>query len=272
MGLTKLHIFSTKVHRVLPLFPLTAGLARAIVIKKGKEVLALRIVICDDDKNCADEINRQVAAFLDGEKVEAVIDVFYDSQSLIRAAASYDLAFLDIEMTPYSGIEAAKKLKEINQHILIFMITSYNRYLDDAMDLNVFRYIQKPPDPQRLQAGLAKALRNIDNNEIDFPVKHKNKTVRVVSSDIIYIEISGRSTLVVTCNGEYISDCKIDFWQKKLIASFFYRTHKSYIINIKYITSYQRDSITLCQKYQIPIAYRRQAQFRSFFFNYLEGR
>ena len=140
------------------------------------------------------------------------------------------------------------------------------------MDLNVFRYLQKPLDARRLKSGLEKALNIIDNREITFTVKHENKAITLTSNDIVYIEITGRTTKAVTCNGEYISDNNINFWQEKLIASFFYRIHKSFIINIKYITSYQRDSVVLMQKYKIPISYRNQADFKNFFFNYIGER
>lgn len=232
----------------------------------------MRIAVCDDNKKYADQIYDAVVSLLNTEKIEFDIDLYYDSESIFNCGVYYDLAFLDIEMSPYSGIQVAKILKNTNPYIIIFIITSYNRYLDDAMDLNVFRYIQKPIDLTRLRAGIIKALDNIDNNVITFNVKHGSKAVSLISNDIIFIEIAGRSTKVFTVNGEYISDNKMDFWQSKLIASFFYRVHKSFIINLKFVTKYQRDSVVLCQKYKIPVAYRKQAQFRKFFFDYLGGR
>ena len=232
----------------------------------------LRIAICDDNKEYDDEIKHHVETFLYNEKMDFNIDVYYESEKLHNCGISYDIAFLDIEMEPYSGIAIAKELKSINPYITIFIITSYNKYLDDAMDLNVFRYLQKPLDAGRLKAGLEKALQNIDNREIAFKVKYNNKTITLTSNDIVYIEIVGRTTKIVTNSCEYISNNKIDFWQEKLIASFFYRVHKSFIINIKYVSSYQKDCVVLLQKYKIPISYRKQADFKNFFFNYIGDR
>lgn len=232
----------------------------------------MKILICDDDKAYADEIKHHIEVFLYNKKIESKIDLYYESEKIHGGNTSYDIAFLDIEMGMYSGIDIAKELIAINPYITIFIITSYNKYLDDAMDLNVFRYLQKPLDAIRLKSGLEKALDIIDNREITFSVKHENKAITLTSNDIVYIEITGRTTKAVTCNGEYISDNNINFWQEKLIASFFYRIHKSFIINIKYITSYQRDSVVLMQKYKIPISYRNQADFKNFFFNYIGER
>lgn len=231
----------------------------------------MKIVICDDNCAYADEIKRTVNAFFSKREAPVSIDVFYDSKEPFDSNIKYDIAFLDIEMEPYSGIQLAKKLKETNPYIVVFIITSYNNYIDDAMDLNVFRYIQKPLETQRLILGLEKALKNIDNSIITFYLKQDNKAISVLSNEIVYIETVGRATKIVTTQNTFLSDNKMDFWKEKLIASFFYRVHKSFIVNMKYITSYQRDTIVLLKKYSVPISYRKQAEFRHCFLNFIGG-
>lgn len=182
------------------------------------------------------------------------------------------MAFLDIEMEPYNGIETARQLKQLNKDVIVFFITSYEKYLDEAMDLNAFRFINKPLDGKRLKRGVEKALELIDSSQIRFYLKNGKDTISVSSNDIVFIEIVGRFTKVVTADNIYFSEETIDFWNKKLIASFFYNVHKSFIINMKYITNYKRDIIILNEEYEIPIAYRKQAMFRSYFLNYFGGR
>lgn len=232
----------------------------------------MRIIICDDDKAYAEEIEKNVKEMLYEQKIKAEFNVFYDSSTLCSLDTYYDIAFLDIQMKPYTGIEIAEKLKVTNPYIIIFIITSYDKYLDDAMDLNVFRYIKKPLDIRRLRNGLSKALNLIDSNVITFFIKNGKHSSSVLSNDIVYIETIGRSTKVVTVNEEYISDNKINFWREKLVASFFYQVHKSFIINMKHITDYKRDTVILSEKYTIPVSYRKQADFRGFFLNYFGGR
>lgn len=235
----------------------------------------LNIAICDDDTTYTYKIEHIIEEFLIDKITEFEIDSYCSSQELYDCSKRYDIAFLDIEMPPYSGIEVAEKLKETNPHIIIFIITSYNKYLDDAMDLNVFRYIQKPLDAHRLKTGLEKALKSIDNTVVNCYLKHGNSSkslATVASKDIIYIETVGHSTKVVTVDGEYISDNKMDFWKEKLIASFFFRIHKSFIVNMNYISDYQRDTLILLKKYKVPISYRKQAAFKKSFLSYIGGR
>ena len=229
-------------------------------------MISLKVIICDDDKLYTQEVFNNVKSILDEKQIQPTIDIFTDSSYICSDDYFYDLAFLDVEMQPFSGIETARKLKAVNKNIVIFFITSYDKYLDEAMDINAFRFIKKPLDVKRLRSGVEKALSLIDNTQVSFYLKENNSIVTITSNDIIYIEIVGRTTEIVLENKKYISTNRIDFWENKLIASFFYRVHKSYIINMKYITNYKRDTVTLAQKYNIPVSYRKQAAFRNAFF------
>lgn len=230
------------------------------------------MAICDEERKYVEETENKVKTILGELNINADFDLYCNSADIYNCGKFYNIVFLDIEMEPYSGIEVAKKLKEINPYMIIFIITSYDSYLDDAMDLNVFRYIKKPTDTRRLKNGILKALESIDSNIITFFLKNGEVSTNVLSDDIVYIETVGRATRVVTVKGEYLSENKMDFWKQKLIASFFYKVHKSYIINMKHITDYKRDTVVLCGKYSVPIAYRKQAEFRSHFLHYFGGR
>lgn len=231
----------------------------------------MNILICDDDLIYINEIKNNAERILQNLHITATFYLFSSSENIEFTSTSYDIAFLDIQMQTYSGIEIAEKLKKHNTNIIIFFITSYDQYLDEAMDLNAFRYIKKPLDVKRLQSGIEKAISHIDNSTISFHLKNGRETQTVFSSEIIYIEIVGHYTKVVTTKQEYISDKSISFWRKKLISPSFFPVHKSFIINMKYISKYKRDMVTLCKKYQVPVAYRKQAEFRSFFFDYFGG-
>ena len=63
-----------------------------------------------------------------------------------------------------------------------------------------------------------------------------------------------------------------DEWSEILQNSFFYKVHKSFIINLHYVTSYKYSEIFIQNNIRIPIASRRQADFHKFWFAYLRRR
>lgn len=109
----------------------------------------MKVLICDDDKCIVDEIKNNLNTFSNKHKIVFNIDSFYNGIALLKSHINYDMAFIDIEMPQVNGLTLSAQLKKINSNIIIFIITSYDAYLDDAMDLDVFRYLSKPIDNDR---------------------------------------------------------------------------------------------------------------------------
>lgn len=233
--------------------------------------MALKIAICDDELVFARKIESTLNSVLEESGVEAQVDLFTDCTRLYESDEPYDMAFLDIGMTPYDGLTLAGHLQEKNPKIVLFFITAFDEYLDDALDISAFRYIPKPIDAVRLAAGIEKALDNIAETEEKIFFRDGQSFVGINTSSIILVQILGRHTEVVTEDKRYRSDNNMDFWTERLTAPTFFRVHKSYIINMKYVTDYSRTLVVLNDSYKIPIAYSNQVNFRRCFFGFFGG-
>ncbi len=232
----------------------------------------MKIIICDDEKIYADNISKNIRSFFSERNINVSIEIYYDSNFILESTVECDIAFLDIEMKPVNGIETARILKNKNPGTVIFFITAYSDYLDDAMDLDAFRYLSKPLNTNRLFDGLEKAINRIDITYKKFILEESGQKAVIKSSEIIMIEIVGKVTEVTTVNGIYRSKHNIAYWIENLNFSFFYQTHKSYLINSNYITDYSDDTVYLYKKYQVPISYRKRASFKKYILSFIERR
>lgn len=141
----------------------------------------MNILICDDDKLYVDMIRKYVDEFFDEHKITDYKVYEYNSgDEAAKNNEKIDIAFLDVEMDGINGIEAGKCLRNNNKNIVLFIITSYMGYLDDAMDEGVFRYINKPLERPVIMRGLQKALLLCS--------KHQSKKVN--------IEYNGNNTII----------------------------------------------------------------------------
>lgn len=229
----------------------------------------MKILICDDEKILADKLALSVEKHLKANDITFCTEVYYSGTEALENKKYYDIAFLDVEIDEVNGTQIASALKEINPHIVIFIITSFNKYLDSAMDLNVFRFITKPIDEERLKLSIDKALEMIDNMMIEFYLRSSRDIVKVYSEDIMCIEVDGHGTTVITEKGIYNSLEKISFWKEKLSAKFFYSPHNSYIVNLKFITDFKTGSVFVANKFTVPVAYRKRAEFKKIFMNFI---
>ena len=234
----------------------------------------MKIAICDDNLNIVDEVKNLLDEYALSKNLSLDISTFNDGQAVLESDERFNIAILDVEMPGCNGIELGKILREKNRHIVLMYITSHKKYLDEALNLNAARFFEKPIDSKRFYDGLDNALKRIDNTTIKSFLKEDNASVRINANDIIYVEIEPighRKTKIVTEEKTYISSNKIVFWEEHLISSLFVKTHKSYIINMEYITKYENNTLQLDGKYNIPISRNYQSSVHKAFIRYMTG-
>lgn len=232
----------------------------------------MKIAICDDEKRIRQEIEKSLFNYLREKTINAEIYTFEDGKDLLNCGIAFDMAFLDIEMPSISGVEIGKKLKQKYNNIIIFMITAYSDYLDDAFEIGAYRFLQKPLDIIRLYHSLDAALLSISNKEIRIICADNNSFV-ISTNTIVFCEVFKRKTRIVTTDGDYISKEKISFWKEKLNELSFYSPHASFIVNFNYIKSFNRQSLVLSysnQTINISIAPKKQKEFRTKMFLFAE--
>ena len=127
-------------------------------------------ILCLDDE----ELALQMLEICVREvKPDAEVEGFDDQDDLLESAEKNgcDVAFLDIHMRGMTGVEVAKRLKEINPKMNIIFVTGFSEYKGDAMDMKASGYIMKPVTKEEVAEEL-------DN--LRFPiVPKKNVKLRV---------------------------------------------------------------------------------------------
>lgn len=223
----------------------------------------MNIAICDDETEYANDIRVHLNQYSSEHGLTFDIYDYNSGEEILASNTVFDIAFLDIEMDGINGIEVGRELQKANPDLVLIYVTAYNHYLDDALDLGITRFFDKPIDSQRFYEGMDKAISKIDNTELRFYLKDSNKgVVTVRSKDIIFVEIIGRKTKIHTKSHEYLSKDGIKVWKARLNKSYFEIPHNSYIINTNFITYYCKDYIMLDYKYNIPIAFSKRSEFK----------
>ncbi len=234
----------------------------------------MRIAICDDNINTVNEVRTLVNDYFSKYKIATTICTYTSGEALLKDSEveTIDIVFLDIEMPGISGINVGKSLKSINKHVIIFIITSYSEYLDEAMKFQIFRYLSKPIDKQRLFRNLNDAISVINSNTYKITIETREGNFVVPTDEIIMVEASERRILIHTTSDCYETNKTMDYWEQLLTPGCFFRTHKSFIVNMEYISDFDHSVINF-KKYELNayLTKRKYTEFKSNYFMYLEG-
>ena len=112
----------------------------------------MRILCLDDEERALEMLEMCVKK----AKPDADVWSFDDQEALLEDAAEYgcDVAFLDIHMRGMTGVEVAKRLKDINPKMNIIFVTGFSEYKGDAMDMKASGYIMKPVTKEDVEREL----------------------------------------------------------------------------------------------------------------------
>lgn len=234
----------------------------------------MRIAICDDNPNDVNRIKQIITEFYNEHKSPVPqISSFYSGDSLLADSEKNDIVFLDVEMPGRDGICTGRKLLEQDKTIILIMVTSFGEYLDDAMRINVFRYISKPIDTKRLKRNLVDALNAYNvRSEKKIIIDSHGESISLNSSDIVMIELDNRKVKVHTTGEIIISSLSLQEWKEKLPNSLFYQCHRSFIVNLSHIRKILTDKVILDKEdTEAYLTKRKHSEIKKLWMLYMES-
>ncbi len=234
----------------------------------------MRILLCDDDVSFVAHLTHFLEEYFTIRNFPMPeIQAYYDGASLLRDSGNQDMIFLDIEMEGITGIEVGRQLMERNNTGIIFIITAYTEYLDDALRFHAFRYLSKPLDMSRLFRNLDDALIALTSRSKEVLLETKNGCISLSTSDIVYIETRNRSTIVYTLCGDYPSLKNVASWSKELPSGCFAVSHKNYLVNLMHVFKFNHDTVYFdVDKPPAYLARRKYTEFKKAYLQYLANR
>ena len=230
----------------------------------------MKIVICEDNAEDMEIVKNNIVEYFLLHNLEIPeFFLFSSAEKMVSKRAKYDIAFLDVEMRGISGINGGKKLLDWNNNLIIFIITSYNEYLDEAMDLRVFRYLPKPLEPPRFFRSLSKALNLYYTTDDTISVDISGGTVKLHTHNILMIKYSKRKTIIVAAQREYVTDISIKQWLTTLPEDLFLETYKGVIVNVSRVSYFNKETIYMdVEGLSAYLSKRKLKQFKSMYLNY----
>lgn len=221
----------------------------------------IRCLIIDDEPLAREILRQHVdgveALELAGSCSNAVEAISFLQQHIV------DLLFLDIQMPQLLGTNFIRTLK--NPPKVIFT-TAYRKYAVEGFELDAVDYILKPISFERFLKAVNKVLqlkavpeilpstkeKNIETNSLFLYFRADRKMVKVFYHEILFIESLKDYIKIVTTSRTIVTKYVLYTLEEMLPAGEFLRIHRSYIVAINKIDSFNTESIQIA-KHEIPI-------------------
>lgn len=209
----------------------------------------IRILIADDDAGMRTVMRKLI------EKAEdyALIGEAEDGEQLL---ALYEetrpqVVLMDVEMPKMSGIECAKAIQDRNPRTILIFATAHEQYMRSAFEVYAFDYLVKPFRVERALNTLKLIRERLAQQSSAAPMrpvqatvsgrlmlKHREGLSFVDISSILLIQREERASVLYLDDGtRYVTGDSLSELEERLPDSTFFRSHKSYIVNLNHIDS-----------------------------------
>ena len=237
----------------------------------------LKVLLIDDEQRATDALRLMII-----KTIPEVSEVMICNDSRQAAEKIHEfqpaLVFLDIQMPHLNGFQVLEKIP--NKNFKIIFTTAYNEYAIQAIRYSAFDYLLKPVDIEELQGAVHRflegqedyrqqydLLKNIMHNmsatsteEFRLALPTKEGVHFLLPADIIRCEALGNYTrFFVTSGKSYLISRTLGEYDTLLTPQNFIRTHKSHLVNKKFISFIDHDGFAVLKdNTKVEVSRRRK--------------
>ena len=196
----------------------------------------MHAAIVEDDKKAAEQMAEHLRRYAE-ETGESIVSSTFDTalSFLDGYPAIYDVVFMDIELPDLNGIEAARRLRELDGDVFLIFVTNMAKYAINGYEVNALDYFLKPVFYSDLKMRMERIRQAKSRDAYSFALPVQGGAHRFSADKVVYIESSGHNLTFHTVEGDYtMRGPSMRELEKQLNAHGFARCNTCYIVNLRY--------------------------------------
>ncbi len=232
----------------------------------------IHIAICDDEKHMSDQIRAMASDFFRKKNREIRLRTFLSGEKLLNDEGQIDILFLDIQMKGMDGLETARKLRAGQFRGFLIFITVLKEMVFQSFEVQAYDYLVKPVDEKQFGKTMERlytSMQNIGENSLLVQKGYEGRIIR--EDEIVFCEVIDRKIYLNLASGEVVDYYeRIENLETKL-GSHFFRCHRSYLINLKYLKGYKNGTACMDNGKEVPVSRLRSREFSGVVLQYMKN-
>ncbi len=218
----------------------------------------INIAVCDDEAFTRNELRDRLSVFFKGQKAEFSVCCFDSGEALLESPVNFQIILLDIKMNGTDGMETAKQLRRQRYGGILIFVTVLGECVYDSFEVSAYDYLVKPVSSERLEKTLLRLMSDVKRNSGSLTLRSGADTIIIPLDDIVFCEVLDKKIYIHRLSGGTDEFCgRLEELEQKLGGRFF-KCHRSYLINLKYIESFGSGSAVMRHGIRVPVSRLRQ--------------
>lgn len=214
-----------------------------------------RFAVCDDNSEDISYVTALLEKWSRAVDIPVQIKGFPSAEAFLFAweeEKRFDVLILDVEMGGMSGVELAKKLRLLGASMQLIFLTGYMEYIAEGYDVEALNYLLKPVTEERLGDVLNRAVERLKTRENVLILSLPDGMVTVPQHEIKYLEVM-RNYVTIHAGEDISIKRTLNELESKLDECFF-RIHRSYIVNLRFVRKVAKTEVTLKDGSVLPLS------------------
>ena len=232
----------------------------------------LNIALVENDNVDAELFTDIASAYFIDASEEFHIDIFTSGEDFLKSyQGQYSLVFMDIELDGINGMDTARKLREIDNEVILIFLTNLAHYAIAGYEVNATDYILKPLQENAFRLKMPKVLALIhQKDKKTITVLSKGQMHTFSTDELYYVEVLSHRLYYHTVSGVYDVRGAISDAETTLYKYDFRRCNNSYLVNLRFVTGIDGNDVRV-GSHTLPISRPRKKEFINELTNYLGG-
>ncbi len=236
----------------------------------AQEAGNMRIAIVDDEESMREQLQAYIERYAKENAIAAETVLFSSGNALLQDYQPvFDILIFDIDMPGMNGLDTARTIRKTDENTAILFITNIAQYAINGYEVDAVDYIIKPIGYYDFAMKFKKAVKAARRSKSQgLVIETVQGPVSLTCSDILYVEVIAHYLIYHTQNMDYRVRASMKEHENLLKGYDFARCHKSYLINLRHLSSI-RTSDVLVEQLSIPLGRAYKTSLMSEYMQYL---
>lgn len=230
----------------------------------------MKIGILSPDKAFENFLRKTILEYKKRRCLDIELAPYPRLKDILFSEEYFDILFIDDNFEHRSAVETARIIRTRNTTVTLILMSSSPNKVYESFAVKAHRYLLKPVAQTAIFESLDAYRKDLFTYRVII-VKSEGTFRSISSEDIFSVSASGKCCILYTKRGEIHSSTSFQQVVSQLPEQFFYKVHRSYVVNMSYVQRVEQETIYLTNCTDVPLSRRRKIEFLLVYNDFVKG-